>query len=307
VAALALFGMAHATRDGEISSLTNFLQGVRYRNQTQGDYSLGHLSIMGGAQLYIDGSGYKDTPADNAVRMLLNDNSLTITDFDAPPLSEDDEFKSNTLAGNLAFTTPSVASITGTDPTQYYQGTAWNHFFDGDVSYSFSTTSKGEDDFILEPASGASEKTKIKYSSSYTARLYDVVPNQVYAGQRADFMINPMATKYALNDDMEPFEDIKVGGTLVDWEGTIDSSYRTPDWRVSKYPVYIGDNKPSKAQNAVVRMRGGYAMNRPTATHCTWDGTECWTVRTHPKIDSVSASTGYTTGGQEITITGQGL
>lgn len=120
-------------------------------------------------------------------------------------------------------------------------------------------------------------------------------------------MINPAATKYALNDDMEPIQEIRIGKTLVDWEGLMDSSYRTSDWTVARYPAYIGDQKISADDNAVVKMRGGNALNLKTATHCTWDSSECWTVRTHPKVDSVDKSTGYITGGQEITISGSGL
>jgi len=46
---------------------------------------------------------------------------------------------------------------------------------------------------------------------------------------------------------------------------------------------------------------------RDSAKHCNFAGDECWYVRTHPKIESVSAASGYTTGGQELTISGWGL
>lgn len=34
---------------------------------------------------------------------------------------------------------------------------------------------------------------------------------------------------------------------------------------------------------------------------------ECWTIRTHPRIDSISKSQGYISGGQVLDITGVGL
>ena len=56
-----------------------------------------------------------------------------------------------------------------------------------------------------------------------------------------------------------------------------------------------------------MRFRVGNAHIRESAKHCNWAGDECWTVRTHPKITSISAAEGYTTGGQTLTINGWGL
>jgi hypothetical protein len=56
-----------------------------------------------------------------------------------------------------------------------------------------------------------------------------------------------------------------------------------------------------------VLLYNGYALNTPTSTHCNFAGDDCWSVRTHPKIEGVSASSGFTTGGQEFTISGHGL
>jgi hypothetical protein len=36
-------------------------------------------------------------------------------------------------------------------------------------------------------------------------------------------------------------------------------------------------------------------------------GTDCFTMRVHPRIDSISATSGYLSGGQVLTITGWGL
>jgi hypothetical protein len=44
-----------------------------------------------------------------------------------------------------------------------------------------------------------------------------------------------------------------------------------------------------------------------SARHCSFDGTDCWYVKTHPKIDSISQSEGYKSGGQTLTIEGHGL
>ena len=56
-----------------------------------------------------------------------------------------------------------------------------------------------------------------------------------------------------------------------------------------------------------MRFRTGNAFLRDSSKHCNFAGDDCWYVRTHPKIESVSAVSGYTTGGQELTISGWGL
>ena len=46
---------------------------------------------------------------------------------------------------------------------------------------------------------------------------------------------------------------------------------------------------------------------RESAKHCNFAGDDCWYVKTHPKIDTISAVDGYKTGGQTMTIAGWGL
>ena len=59
-----------------------------------------------------------------------------------------------------------------------------------------------------------------------------------------------------------------------------------------------GDSKPD------IRFRVGDSVLRDSAKHCTFAGDDCWYVRTHPTIKSISEHSGYTTGGQELKITG---
>ena len=56
-----------------------------------------------------------------------------------------------------------------------------------------------------------------------------------------------------------------------------------------------------------MRFRVGNAYVRESAKHCNFAGDDCWFVRTHPKIDSISKTDGYVTGGQAMTINGWGL
>ena len=56
-----------------------------------------------------------------------------------------------------------------------------------------------------------------------------------------------------------------------------------------------------------MRFRTGNAFLRDSSRHCNWAGDDCWHVKTHPKIESISVASGYQTGGQTLTVNGWGL
>jgi hypothetical protein len=87
--------------------------GARYRNST--DYRIHAASLMGGAEIFIDGKGMHDFPASNQVQFeFTNEEYANLGPiFNAPTVSEDDTFKSETIGGKLAFTVPSHEKITG--------------------------------------------------------------------------------------------------------------------------------------------------------------------------------------------------
>jgi hypothetical protein len=57
----------------------------------------------------------------------------------------------------------------------------------------------------------------------YTPQLHAVIPNEVYFGQRVDFMTNPMASIVENEKDMDPIMGMKIGRVNVNYEGMIDS------------------------------------------------------------------------------------
>lgn len=71
--------------------------------------------------------------------------------------------------------------------------------------------------------------------------------------------------------------------------------------------AFVTDGAPGN--NTVPRLLfyNGYAYDMPSATHCNFVGDDCFIVRTHPKIDSLSHNSGYTGGGQILTVMGHGL
>ena len=102
-------------------------------------------------------------------------------------------------------------------------------------------------------------------------------------------------------------EELSIDGNLNNWEDTIEADKRLHNWRLDVLSAVVGDQKPSKSSIPRARFITGDSFIRNTARHCNFAGDECWNVRTHAKIDSISANQGNTNGGQELTIKGWGF
>ena len=98
----------------------------------------------------------------------------------------------------------------------------------------------------------------------------------------------------ALPADWDPFYYLKIGKELTDWEGLIDSGTRLSTWTNSAVNTRVGKTRPTKSTDPDVNFsKYGKVHFRETSKHCNWAGTECWRIRVHPKIDSISAAEGY--------------
>lgn len=122
--------------------------------------------------------------------------------------------------------------------------------------------------------------------------------------------MNPASIPGKLPKTYEPFYYLKIGKELTDWEGLIDLN-TTPTMAVNKlqsFPTRVGEMNPSKSADPDINFSMfGRAFIRESARHCNFAGTDCWTVRVHPRIDKISASSGYVDGGQTLQISGSGL
>ena len=94
-----------------------------------------------------------------------------------------------------------------------------------------------------------------------------------------------------------PFEELSIDGSLNNWEGIIDGSTRLDSYRVDSMSVISGDQRPNKNSVPRARFISGDSLIRNSARHCNFAGDDCWNVRTHARIDSVSANEGSTQGG----------
>lgn len=110
--------------------------------------------------------------------------------------------------------------------------------------------------------------------------------------------MNPMAAnhKNTITADMDPVVFIKIDGSRCDSEGFIDYNTRLSSYVIGGLKTRAGDQHPGKGVPEI-RFRVGNAFLRESSKHCNFAGDDCWYVKTHPKIDSISATTGYTSGG----------
>ena len=208
--------------------------------------------------------------------------------------------------GRLAYTLPSLKDLFGVAD---YEG--FNQHFTANNQESIGFTLAVEnaaDDSIVECVEGSEHKCKVQYRFRYTPLLFDISPSDVYHDQQLSLRINPLGANYesVIRADADPVDFIKFSGTRTDSEGLFDNETRLSSYTVGDLATRSGDQHPGE-QIPEVRFRTGNAFLRETSRHCNFAGDDCWHVRTHPKIDGVSAGSGYTTGGQELTISGWGL
>lgn len=155
---------------------------------------------------------------------------------------------------------------------------------------------------------GQTGHCEVSYVKRYTPMVHDISPSNVYLDQLLNFKINPLSANdgHVMRDDADPVDFIKFSGTRNDFEGLFDAGTRLSNYRVNNLHSRSGDQHPGNSIPEV-RFRVGNAFLRESSKHCNFAGDDCWYIKTHPKIDNVSAASGYITGGQELTITGWGL
>jgi len=97
--------------------------------------------------------------------------------------------------------------------------------------------------------------------------------------------------------DEWPFREMRLGNTLLDWADTVEQTDRLPAWTRGTVQSVVTDLSPTENAEPKIQFYNGYAQNMQSLTTCNFAGDDCWSVRVHPKIESLSANSGYTTGG----------
>lgn len=115
------------------------------------------------------------------------------------------------------------------------------------------------------------------------------------------------ALVYDMKEGELPIQKLSLGDTLTNWADTIDSETTLSSWTLANLDTIVTDQAPTCDVKPKALFRAGDSFIRASAKHCNFEGDECWNVRVHPLIESIDASEGYATGGQELTISGFGL
>jgi hypothetical protein len=155
----------------------------------------------------------------------------------------------------------------------------------------------------------------VVYREDYTPQLIDILPNIVWAGAPITLALEARKCHIKLPAGLPPFHYNRIDGisfdttltTAVDTTGENMETERLP-YGLDFLHRYVGNNKPTKKGKFELSFtRFGKPTFKKSANHCNWAGNDCWNVRVHPRIDSISASSGFLLGGQTLVITGHGL
>ena len=150
---------------------------------------------------------------------------------------------------------------------------------------------------------------RVRYHRSYTPSLYAVTPNQVCMDDYIQFHLNVKDTHNTDGTPASawPFREMRIGETLVDWEFTVNQDYRLTRWGMDTLEAQVTEMSPQFNLKPNLLFYTGYQHDEATVKTCNYAGDDCWKIRVHPKVESVSHDYGFTTGGQQLTISGQGF
>jgi diaminopimelate epimerase len=83
----------------------------------------------------------------------------------------------------------------------------------------------------------------VKFNRDYTADLLDVTPSNVYKDQLVQFHMNgkSVSKTEATPAAAWPFREIRIGGSLVDWEDSVTIDQRLNSWAHDTFEARVGD------------------------------------------------------------------
>jgi hypothetical protein len=97
------------------------------------------------------------------------------------------------------------------------------------------------------------------------------------------------------SDDM-PFVNLKIGGSIVDFDGKVSSTDTYGQYQKSSIQGRITDQPISKSQNVSMLWETGFALKNSDVKHCNVEMTSCYEAKTVPVVESISHVSGYTSG-----------
>ena len=242
--------------------------------------------------------GLADNPQSNDVIFYSHEFDREIPSF---PLTEDDAFGSNTLLGMLAYRTPSIEALFG----------APMNTFDQYQTLTFTVSLISNNDLGSDPMRcGAASNCKIVYRKDYTPVIYYMMPRVMYYESYTEVWFDPKYTDNlieGLEFDEMVFINTKVGGSLLDFEESVTHETTYDSYNRNRARGQVGELPIGNHDVSMMWETGTAWVIDSEATHCSYDGSDCYQSKSVPVIFDVSANTGYKTGGMNLTISGYGF
>jgi hypothetical protein len=205
------------------------------------------------------------------------------------------------MGGLIQYTTPSLETL---------YGAPWSAF-DSANYYWFRLKAIDTDmttGMINDINCISSANCVIGMSRDYTPHLSYIVPQVLFYGSDIGFYLNPKATmNYKVSTDL-PFKTISVDKMNVDLEGFVDEDTTFNSWSLNQIRGVVGTVTPNPSSSLLFQVAAGNAhIDEVTSVTCDITGVTCYKAKSIPVITGVSANTGFTAGGQLLTLTGFGF
>ena len=92
--------------------------------------------------------------------------------------------------------------------------------------------------------------------------------------------------------------ETRVNGYGIDFEGFIEEDTILPGYTKSNIRGRMGAITPNASADVMFRFRVGYAEHMDySMIRCNYQNTSCYKAKAVGRIDSIDATSGYTTGG----------
>jgi len=105
-----------------------------------------------------------------------------------------------------------------------------------------------------------------------------------------------------------PFVNLEIAGSKLDFEFSVDYKTDQGYWWDKAARGQVGELPIGKNDSVKFLWETGYAGEaEQEMTHCSFDNKTCYKVLNVPVIFNMSSHTGYSSGGQNLTIHGHGF
>lgn len=205
----------------------------------------------------------------------------------APLLTEDDAFNSNPMNGHIAYRLPTPGQLFGVS----------DGLFERYDSMKFRIKVRVPSKLVagtVDLECVTLSRCELTYKRVYTPSFYGLNPPVVFKGLAVQIYFNQLATMSIINnlpsDDL-PIVNVKIGGSIVDFDGFLDSTATFPEYTKSSVRGRVTDQPISQSQNVSMLWETGLAWKQGALNkHCNIDMTSCYEAKTVPVIFSVSAT-----------------